>query len=61
MSVRLIAQELYQRLKQVEALKKELETASPQRRVQLADELRKAEADYRYMRKVLDGQKETRD
>jgi hypothetical protein len=61
MSVRLIAIELYQKFNKVEALKKEFETASPKRRVLLAGELRKAEAEYRYLRKVLNGQKETKD
>jgi hypothetical protein len=58
MSIQLIARELYQLFRKIEALEKEAVAATGERKAALADQLRKLRAEYRWMRGVLDGQKD---
>ena len=55
MSIRLVARELYQLRQRVEALEEKMESAPPERRVALEEELRQARAEMQQMRKILDG------
>ncbi len=55
MSIRLIAQELYQLRQKVEAIEKEMEVAPFEKRVALEKRLRQAREEWQQMRKILDG------
>jgi hypothetical protein len=61
MSVRLIAQELYRIIREVEKLEKELLAAPVQKHEILKDLLRKAQAERDQMRRFLDGSKDVAD
>jgi hypothetical protein len=58
MSVRLIAQELYRIIREVEKLEKELLAAPDQNHEILKDRLRKAKAERDLMRRSLEGSKD---
>jgi hypothetical protein len=58
MSVRLIAQELYRIIREVEKLEKELLAAPAQNQEILKDRLRKAKAERDLMRRSLEGSKD---
>ena len=58
MSVRLIAQDLYRIIREVEKLEKELLSAPVQNHEILKDRLRKAKAERDLMRRSLDGSKD---
>jgi len=58
MSIRLIARDLYRLKREVESLEKEAENAPASMRAALEERLRRARAEYRRMRQVLDGAKE---
>lgn len=56
MSIRLIAQELYQLVRDVEKIEKEIEKAPYEQQVILKERLRKLNAEKNRMRGTLDGQ-----
>ena len=58
MSVRLIAQDLYRIIREVETLEKELLAAPAQNHEILKDRLRKAKAERDQMRRCLEGSKD---
>ena len=58
MSIQLIARDLYALLRSVEKLEKDVAAATGQRRVDLADQLRKRRAEYRQMRDILEARKD---
>ena len=58
MPIRLIAQELYRVMKEVEKVEKALAESPPEKQATLKDELRKLKAEQNRMRAVLDGKKE---
>lgn len=58
MSVRLIAQDLYRIIREVEKLEKELLAAPAQNQEILKDRLRKAKAERDLMRRSLEGSKD---
>jgi hypothetical protein len=58
MSVRLIAQDLYRIIREVEKLEKELLAASAQNQEILEDRLRKAKAERDLLRRSLEGSKD---
>jgi hypothetical protein len=58
MSVRLIAQDLYRIIREVEKLEKELLTAPSQNHEILKERLRKAKAERDLMRRSLEGSKD---
>jgi len=58
MSVRLIAQDLYRIIREVEKLEKELLAAPAQNHEILKDRLRKAKAERDLMRRSLEGSKD---
>ncbi len=58
MSLQLIARDLYRALKEVEKLEKELEAASYDRREALENSLRKARAEERMLRNMIEAKKE---
>ncbi|MBI5593571.1 MAG: hypothetical protein HY881_24225 [Deltaproteobacteria bacterium] len=58
MSVRLIAQDLYRIIREVEKLEKELLAAPTQNHEVLKDRLRKAKAERDLMRRSLEGSKD---
>lgn len=60
MSIRLIAQELYRLQKKVDALEEELQRASWDCKEALKERLRRARAERDRMKRVLDGQKDSR-
>ena len=55
MSIRLIAQELYQLRQKVEAIEKEMELVSFEKRAALEKRLQQARGEVQQMRKILDG------
>jgi hypothetical protein len=60
MSIRLIAVDLYQVMKEVEALEKQIEELPPSqqvRRSELSEQLRRARAEQERIRKILEGAK----
>ncbi|MBW2192910.1 MAG: hypothetical protein JRF27_03875 [Deltaproteobacteria bacterium] len=57
MSIRMLARELYQLLKKVEAIEKQILDAPVDQREALKDQLRKTKAEQCRMRKTLDGRK----
>jgi hypothetical protein len=54
MSIRLLAQELYRILREVQALEKDLETAQADQRVQLEELLRAKRAEKIRLKRLLD-------
>jgi histidinol-phosphate/aromatic aminotransferase/cobyric acid decarboxylase-like protein len=54
----MIAKDLYRLRQQVEVLEKQLENASPDKREELEERLRKVRAERNRMKRVLDGTKE---
>lgn len=57
MSIRLIAIDLYRAIKEVEKLEKELGNAPFEKRETLENELRKARAEQRQLRAMIDAKK----
>lgn len=58
MSIRLIARDLYRLIREVAELEKQIDDAPPERQEALTEELRKAKAERKWLRRVLDGSKE---
>jgi len=58
MSIRLIAQELYRLLREVEKLEDQLQNAPHHKRPKLEDNLRKKRAERDRIRNALEGQKD---
>ncbi len=58
MSIRMIAQDLYRLIKEVEKIEIKIEKTPLMKREALKDQLRKAKAERDRMRRVLDGSKE---
>ena len=58
MPIRMIAQELYRTLREVEKLEKALKNASPEKYEEIKDQLRKIKTERNRMRAVLEGKKE---
>ena len=58
MSIRLIAQELYQLIKEVEILEKRIREAAPEKKESLQFELLKLKAERNRMRDMLEGSKD---
>jgi|OpeIllAssembly_1097287.scaffolds.fasta_scaffold313470_2 hypothetical protein len=59
MSIRNLALDLYRAQQNVERLEKAVAKAAPGELAALEDELRGARAEWRMLRKMLDGEKET--
>ncbi|OQX10402.1 MAG: hypothetical protein BWK80_45775 [Desulfobacteraceae bacterium IS3] len=59
MSIRLIAKDLYQLIREVEQLEKQIENAPVEKREEMADRLRKLKAERDRMRRILDGTKDS--
>jgi hypothetical protein len=59
MSIRNLALDLYRAQQNVERLEKAIANATPGELAALEDELRGAKAEWRMLRKMLDGEKET--
>ncbi len=59
MSIRLIAKDLYQLIREVEQLEKEIETAPFEKREKMEDRLRKLKSERNRMRQILDGSKDS--
>lgn len=57
MSIREIAKELYRLHRAVDRLEEEFKHASPQRRVELEEAVRKARAEREAVKRILDGKK----
>ena len=57
MSIRAIALELYSAQKKVSELEAKLEGAPPHQKETVRQELRDAQAEWRVLRKILDGEK----
>jgi hypothetical protein len=55
MSIKMLAQDLYRCQKEVEQLEQELTDATPGQRGAVENKLRKARAEWDYLRKALDG------
>jgi ABC-type phosphate transport system auxiliary subunit len=60
MTIRMLAEELYRIIKEVEALEKALRKASLSERAAIEDQLRKAKAEERRLRGILDDKKRSR-
>ena len=60
MSIRLIAQELYRLHREVKKLEEKIARSAYPEQERLKDQLRKLKAEYNRMRKILDGQKDSR-
>ncbi len=58
MSIRLIAKDLYRLIKEAEDLQKKIEMAPYEKRAKLEEQLRKANAEVKQMRDMLEGQKD---
>lgn len=58
MSIRLIAQDLYRLIREVEALEKRIETAPREEIEELKDRLRRRKGERDRIRRMLDGDKE---
>ena len=56
MSIRDIAQDLYRLQQKVEMIGRKLETAPAAKKADIEDQLRKAKAERRRLRRILDGQ-----
>ena len=57
MPIRMIARELYQLLREVEKIEKQIENAPAEKLEILKDQLRKAKAERNRMRNILEGKK----
>ncbi len=57
MPIRMIAQELYRLIQEVEKVEKQLKDASPEKRGKIKDRLRKIKAERNRMHAVLEGKK----
>jgi uncharacterized protein (DUF3084 family) len=55
MSIRMLAQELYRLLQEVEVIEKQLENAPPKKKEEIKDKLRKIRAERNRIRTALDG------
>jgi hypothetical protein len=60
MPIRMIAQELYRLLKEVERLEKELKNVPFEKQTKIKDQLRKAKAEKDRLRAILEGKKDHR-
>lgn len=60
MSIRLIARDLYQLIRQVEALEKRIDLTPYENQGEMKDQLRKLLAERNRMRKILDGCKDSK-
>ena len=60
MPIRMIAQELYRLIQEVESLEKELKGVPFERQAKIKDQLRKTKAERDRMHAILDGKKEHR-
>ena len=58
MTIRLIAKDLYDLIKKVEKLEKQIDDAPPDKQDRLMDDLRKLKAERDQMRRILDGEKD---
>lgn len=58
MSIKHLALDLYRSQQKVERLEKAVASASPKELAALEDELREARAEWKMLRKILDGEKE---
>ena len=58
MSIRLIAKDLYRLIGEVEKIENELNTALPEKRLELRDQLRKLKAERDRLRRALEGSKD---
>jgi hypothetical protein len=58
MPIRMIAQELYRLIQEVEKIEKQLKDAPLENHAKLKDKLRKTNAERNRMRKILEGKKE---
>lgn len=58
MSIRLLAKDLYRLIGEVDKIKKELNSALPERKSELQDQLRKLKAERNRLRRALDGSKD---
>jgi len=59
MSIRLIAKDLYQLIREVEDLEKKIETSPFEKREEMEDRLRQLKAERDRMRRILDGSKDS--
>jgi len=57
MPIRMIAKELYDAIKAVEKIEKQIENAPLEKREDLKDQLRKAKAERNRIRNILEGKK----
>ncbi|MDZ7581118.1 MAG: hypothetical protein U5R30_10950 [Deltaproteobacteria bacterium] len=58
MSIRLVARDLYRLIREVSELEKQIESAAPEIKAALKNELRKVKAESERVRRLLDGSKE---
>ncbi|MGE0086387.1 MAG: hypothetical protein AB7S75_18415 [Desulfococcaceae bacterium] len=58
MSIRLIARDLYRLIREAEEIQKKIEMAPYEKRAKLEEQFRKATAEIKQMRDMLDGQKD---
>ena len=58
MSIRMVAQELYHLIKEVEKIEKQLKNAPLEKHEEIKDKLRKIKAERNRMRAVLEGKKD---
>ena len=58
MPIRMIAQELYRLLQEVEKVEKQLQNAPFEKHEEIKDQLRKLKAEQNRMRDILEGKKE---
>jgi len=58
MSIRMIAKDLYRLIRDAEEIEKKIEQTHPEKRAMLEEQLRKANAEVRQMRDMLEGQKD---
>ena len=58
MSIRLLAKDLYRLIGEVEKIKTELNSAPPEKKSELQDQLRKLKAERNRLRRALEGSKD---
>ena len=58
MAIRMIAQELYRLIQEVEKVEKQLKNASFEKHEEIKDQLRKLKAEQNRIRAILEGKKE---
>jgi len=58
MSIRMIAKEFYMLQQEADSLERDLKSASPEKKEELEEQLRKARAERDRMRRLLEGNKE---